>query len=273
MIMVANPKVGDAFRTENSPGFAFEEVSVKAVDQTLDGPLGPITGGLVVRELHIGEGSEDKSFAPGYGEFYTAAGPDVEALALAIPTDAAPGPLPTELTTIKAGADAIFAAAGSKQWNVASAEVANVTTAWTSYLTGGVPRLIEPQMTAALGSIGRAVKARNVARSRQAAINVARSSLDLQLRYRPAAEVNLARFELWAAQVVIDAGARDAGAIRGDAYTLTYIRDRLLGSLDGAELTRLNTRLQELQVAAVDGDVPAAMRAASELRKIAGTQP
>ena len=33
--------------------------------------------------------TEDKTFAPGYGEFYTAGGGDVEALALAVPTDAA----------------------------------------------------------------------------------------------------------------------------------------------------------------------------------------
>ena len=34
-------------------------------------------------------GTEEKTFAPGYGEFYTAGGGDVEALALAVPTDAA----------------------------------------------------------------------------------------------------------------------------------------------------------------------------------------
>ena len=41
--------------------------------------------------------TEDKTFAPGYGEFYTAGGGDVEALALAVPTDAASGPTPAEL--------------------------------------------------------------------------------------------------------------------------------------------------------------------------------
>jgi hypothetical protein len=37
MIMPANPKVEDVYRTENNPGIAFEEVTVKSTDKTLDG--------------------------------------------------------------------------------------------------------------------------------------------------------------------------------------------------------------------------------------------
>ena len=40
--------------------------------------------------------TEEKTFAPGYGEFYTAGGGDIEALALAVPTDAAEGDSPAE---------------------------------------------------------------------------------------------------------------------------------------------------------------------------------
>ena len=53
MIMPADPKVGDVYRPENIPGLVFEEVTVKAVDQTLDGPLGPVEGGMLVEELHM----------------------------------------------------------------------------------------------------------------------------------------------------------------------------------------------------------------------------
>ena len=38
MIMPGDPKVGDVYRTENAPGFVFEEVTVRSTDQTLDGP-------------------------------------------------------------------------------------------------------------------------------------------------------------------------------------------------------------------------------------------
>jgi hypothetical protein len=268
MIMAAQPKVGDVFRTENSPGFAFEEVSVKAVDQTLDGPLAPIPGGLLVSELHMDATTEDKTFAPGYGEFYTASGPDVEALALAVPTDAAGGPVPTELVTLESGAAAVFVAAGARDWKASSAEVEKMAAAWKSYQAGGVPKLIEPQATSALDALVRAVTARDTRNSRQAAIDVARSNLDLELRYRPAAEVNLARMDLWATQVVLDATAKDPGAVSGDAFTLVYIRDRILGAVDKVSLSGINSQLLDLQVGAVDGDFAAATGAATKLREI-----
>jgi hypothetical protein len=274
MIMPAEPKVGDAFRTENSPGFAFEEVTVTAVDKPLDGPLGPLSGGLIVRELHMDGATEDKTFAPGYGEFLTAGGGDIEALALAVPTDVASGPLPAELASLASGAWVVFEAAGMKDWAKAGAQTTAMTAAWTTYRASGVPRLIEPQLAAALDVLGRTVAAKDTAKSRQAAIDVARSTFDLQLRYRPATEVNLARFDLWAAQTVVDAAAKDRGSVRGDAFTLGYIRDRILRSVDPADLGAINTHLLDLQIAAIDEDFGAATGAAAQLREVvAGIQP
>lgn len=71
MIMPADPQVGDVYRPENAPGIVFEEVTVASVQETLDGPLGPIEGGMLASELHMDGGTEDKFFAPGYGEFST----------------------------------------------------------------------------------------------------------------------------------------------------------------------------------------------------------
>src|SRR5918999_110189 len=53
MIMPAEPQVGDVYRPENIPGFVFEEVTVKQVEQTLDSPLRQVQGGLSVEELHM----------------------------------------------------------------------------------------------------------------------------------------------------------------------------------------------------------------------------
>jgi hypothetical protein len=274
MIMAGQPKVGDVFRTENSPGFAFEEVSVKSVDQTVVGPLGPVRGGIVVSELHMDATTEDKTFAPGYGEFLTTGGGDVEALALAAPTDATPEPMPADLTSLVAGADAIVNAAGSRHWKAASTELRKVTTAWNAYRAGSIPRLIQPVMTGQLRALDQAVAARDAGRSQLAALAVARSGLDLELRYRPVVEVNLARFDLWAAQVIVDAAARDTRAVNLDAFTLVYIRDRILRSVAGADLADINTQLLNLQVAAFEKDLAAATIAASKLRRIvAGTQP
>jgi hypothetical protein len=270
MIMPADPKVGDVYRPENIPGFVFEEVTVKSVDQTLDGPLGPIDGGLVVEELHMDGSTEDKTFAPGYGEFYTAAGGDVEALALAVPTDAASGPLPAELEILSNGALDIFDAAQSKDWNTASARVEKMSAAWETYRAGEVPKMIEPRMTDALAALAEAVDARDSAQARQAAIDAAQWSLDLQLRYQPPAEVDLARFDLWAAQLVVDAAAGDAAAVNGDFFALDYIRDRILHTLDGTDVTRINLQLEKLQGAVSDKNFAAATDAAERLRDTLG---
>jgi len=50
MIMPADPQVGDVYRPENLPGFVFEEVTVMAVDQTVEGPTGPVEGALVIQD-------------------------------------------------------------------------------------------------------------------------------------------------------------------------------------------------------------------------------
>jgi len=266
MIMPADPMVGNAYRTENTPGIAFEQVTVTSVDRTLDGPLGPIEGGLVAEELHMDGTTEEKLFAPGYGEFFTGGGGDVEALALAVPTDAASSPMPDELVTLEGGATAVFDAAGSSDWHAASSTVHGMKAAWNAYGPGEVPRLIPPMMTRVLGALDRAVRARDAAGTRQAAIDVAQSTLDLELRYRPASEVNLARFDLWAAQLVVDAAAGDGAAVRGDVFTLAYIRDRILHALNPDGFTAVNIQLGRLQVASVDGTLARAARAARKLR-------
>jgi hypothetical protein len=129
-------------------------------------------------------------------------------------------------------------------------------------------------MTAALDGLDGAVNRRDVGASRAAAIDVARSALDLQLRYRPAAEIDLARMDLWAAQILVDTAAEDDAAANGDIFTLTYIRDRILGSVSGSDRNRIDTKIRELQVAAIDGDLAAEAEAAAQLRRIVvGLQP
>jgi len=268
MIMPGDPKVGNAYRTENNPGIAFEQVTVTSVDRTFEGPLGPIQGGMVGQELHMDGTHENKLFAPGYGEFYTSGGGDVEALALAVPTDAASGPLPAELVTLERGGTTVFDAARSGDWPAASFTLGRMKAAWVAYGAGDVPKLIRPKMADALGALDRAIHARDTTRARQAAIDVAQSTLDLELRYRPASEVNLARFELWAAQVLVDAAARDDAAVRGDVFTLGYIRDRIVHTLDPGHVTALNIQLGRLQIAAVDAALARATRAAKKLRAV-----
>jgi hypothetical protein len=183
MIMPAEPKVGDVYGPENIPGFVFEEVTVKSVGKTLDGPLGPVEGGFLVEEPHMDNTKEGKTFAPGYGEFNTAGGGDVEALA--VPTDALSGPTPAELDTLSSGAPDIIDAAGSGDWNAASAAVEETSAAWETYKAGEVPKKIGPRVTGALAALTEAVDTRDAGQVRQAASEAAQWNLDLRLQYRP----------------------------------------------------------------------------------------
>ena len=108
MIMPAHPKVGDVYRTENIPGVAFEQVTVRKVGVTVEGPSGPIRGAMVGEELHQDETAlEPKTFTPGHGEWFSGAGHDFEANALAVPADALRTPTPAELTTLSTSADQV----------------------------------------------------------------------------------------------------------------------------------------------------------------------
>jgi hypothetical protein len=274
MIMPADPQVGDVYRPENIPGFVFEEVTVKAVDRTLDGPLGPVEGGLLIEELHMDGATEGKSFGPGYGEFLTAGGGDVEALALAVPTDALPGPVPSELVTLESEAAVVFDAAETEDWKAAQTAVERMTAAWETASAGDVPDRLGPQMSRALVALGEGVAGREAPMARQAAIEVARWSLDLQLRHRPVPEIDLARFDLWAAQMLVDAAAGDLGALNGDFFSLDYVRDRLQQALSEADLARLNAELEELNGAVGDEDLQAAADSARRIRNaVAGMAP
>jgi hypothetical protein len=121
-------------------------------------------------------------------------------------------------------------------------------------------------MTSAVGSLDRAVAARDRVRASTAAIDVSRSALELELRHRPVAEIDRARFELWARQLVVDATAGDAGGVRGDLATLEWIRDRFATTLDKVDLTRVDAQLVGLRAALNDDDLRGIAARANRLR-------
>jgi hypothetical protein len=260
MIMPAHPRVGDVYRPENIAGLVFEEVKVQETGKTVGGPRGPVSGAIVVRELHSDGTFEDKIFAPGYGEFFTGSGGDVEALALAVPTDALGRPVPAALKTLTGGADAIYDAADVGQ------RLERMTAAWQSYRSAAPPRLREP-MDTALASLARADGRNDV---RGAAIAVAQASRDLELQYRPVATIDRARFDLWLRQAIVDAQARDLDAVAGDVSTLEWIRDRIVAALDPVQVAEVDTHLTELLVNVQDEDLAAAAETSASLRAVLG---
>jgi hypothetical protein len=272
MIMPASPRVGDVNRPENIPGLVWEEVATKTVGKTVQGPRGPVAGAMVGRELHDDGTYSDKVFAPGYGEFFTAHEGDVEALALAVPTDALPGPPPAELARVSKGANRVFRLAGTRRRTV-SRTLRAMRNAWTAHRADALPPRLVPPMNRALRALTRSIKSRNGRASRNAALDTAQAALDLQLRYRPPVEIDRARFALWTRQVRVDAAAKRPGAVSGDVATLEWLRDRFARGLDSVAVTRIDTLLERLRGNVADGELASASRTAAKLRKAARGAP
>jgi hypothetical protein len=268
MIMPADPQEGDVYRPENVPGVVFEEVTVKSTGEKADGPLGTVPGSIVVRELHMDGQYELKTFAPGYGEFFTRGGGDVEAVVLAVPMDAVPGTSPAELETLSAGAAKIFHAAGAGHDEKVAVAFDEMTAAWKRLRPGNMPTALVSQMNDALWKLGRATQARESTKVRQASIDVARAALDLQLRHRPPAEIDIARLELWARQLLVDLNAGDPGAITGDLANFEWVRARFQHTLPSPDVSRIDLRLGDLRAAAVKGNLNAATRGVARLHDI-----
>jgi len=264
MIMPARPKVGDAFRTENIPGVVFEEVTVNATGRTVRGPHGPVAGAMVGNELHLDGSHSPKTFAPGYGEFLTIEGHDVEALALAAPTDRLPGRLPAHLRSLVTRSFAVVEDARLADWDAATANAGAIRASWGS-IKPLAPPLIAPPLLRDIDSLVQAARAHRADRTARLALGVARFALDLQLRFRPVSAVDAERFHLWTQQLRVDAAARDLAAVTGDTATLEWLRDRLTGALRATALRQLDTGLRDLRVATDARNLPAAADHAARL--------
>ena len=265
MIMAAHPKLGDVFRPENAIGIVFEEVTVTSVDKTVTGPRGPVAGAILTKELHSDRTTEDKLFAPGYGEFRTSGGGDLEALALEVPTDALPGAPPAELESLSKGANGVLELSRIKEWEAATATIKQMHADWTTLLADDPPPLIATRLTGNLAALTSAVQARKTARTTQKAIDVLQSVLDLELRHRAQPKIDAQRFHLWTQQLRVDAAAQDLAAVTGDVAVLEWIRDRITKRLDPAGRKEIDARLSALRGATDAKNLPAAADHAARL--------
>jgi hypothetical protein len=266
MLMPADPSPGQVYRPENIPELVFEQVTVKSTGQMVPGPRGPVDGALVVSELHLDGKTEAKTFAPGYGEFSAGGGGDLETVALAVPVDAAGGAPPAELATLAADARSSFDAAGAAHWADAASTVDAMAAAWQRLDGTDPPRLLARQLTGTLAALAAAVDARDPARARQAALRAEQAALDLELRHRPPAEVDLARLDLWARQLQVDATAEDAGAVAGDVATMEVHWERLGHTAAPAAGERVTAALRSLRGAADEEKLESAAAGVPALR-------
>jgi hypothetical protein len=265
MIMPAEPKVGDVYRPENVVGIVFEEVTVKSVAKTVQGPRGPVHGAVVTDELHADGSHEGKIFAPGYGEFRTGGGGDLEAIALAVPTDALPGPMPKELRFLSTSAEGILELSRKRNWEAAAAVIERMNSAWSALSERKQPPMIAERLSENMTALTRAVQDRKPGRVAQKAVDVAQSMLDLELRHRPVAEIDVERFHLWTQRLRVHAAAQDLAGVTGSVAVLEWIRDRIAHTLKPVARRELDSRLRGLRAASDARNLPAAADHAARL--------
>ena len=227
-----------------------------------------MTGAVIMAELHLDGSISDKVFAPGYGEFDTSSDGDVEALALAVPTDAINDVVPAGLRLMSTSAWGILENVRLEDWEAANPTAARVQGLWQELQARNYPPRVVGPMNRAIEVLTGAVTQEDAAASSQASIDVAQSALDLELLYRGSVEAE--RFHLHTQQLRVHAAGNDLAGVAGEVAVLEWIRDRLSNSLTRARLASLDADLRALRGAASAGNMPAAAdhaaRSAARLR-------
>ena len=266
MIMPGQPAVGAVYRPENIPGVVLEEDTVKAVEQTVQGPRGPISGAIHVRELLMEGTTEEKTFAPAYGEFRASAEDEQVTVAVAAPTDALSAPMPEQLSSLYAGAILIFDAVPPGDWDRISTVLDSMTSSWAALVATGPPALLVAEMNRVLAGLVAAAPTTKAQAVSSAALDVALAALDLQMQYRPVAEIDADRLQLWARRIRVDAGDDDLAGVRSDVAALGWVWDRVRPTVDSAKAAEVDGQLAQLRdQSGKKKDLDAALRTAQEV--------
>ncbi len=255
MIMPAQPAVGAVYRPENIPGVVLEEDTIKAVNQTVQGPRGPVLGAILVRELLMEGTTEEKVFAPGYGEFRASAEDEQVTVAVAAPTDAASTPMPDQLTSLYAGAVLVFDSVASGDWDRISTVLDSMTASWAALAATAPPPLLVAEMNRVLAGLVAAAPTRKAQAVGSAALDVALAALDLEMQYRPIPEIDGDRLQLWALRLRVDAGDDDLAGVRSDVAILGWVWDRVRPTADPAKATEIDGLLTQLRDQAGKKDI------------------
>jgi hypothetical protein len=262
MIMPARPRPGQAFRAENITGVVFEELRVRDVGVTVDGPSGKVPGAVTMDELHVdGVTVSGKTFAPGYGEFLTLDKPDVEALAIAHGTDSRPGPTPAPITDLVTGAWGVLEQIRLKDWEAAARGAALVQADRSALQDATLPPLVLDQLDDAVRDLARATTAKDPDAGADAVVRVAQSALDLELLTRAPVTVDIERIHLHAQALRVAAAAGDRPGVNAEIAVLGWLVDRVGGHLRAADQAELEGRLRELRLAPNPADTAARLAA------------
>lgn len=227
MIMPAAPEVGDVWRPENACPLVFEEVTALATNVTVDGPSGPVAGALQVKELHMDGTYEDKTFAPGYGEFSTGSGANAERIAVAVPPDFLGGREPEALEAISDVAEDLFRLGRRGTWNLIQRRFERLSNLWSRPTDPAPPPEVARAMDEAIDTLDEAIRVRDRGEVRQSAIDIALACTDLELRYDSRREIDLDLIDVWTMQLQLDTANGDRSGVTSDLETIRIIRQRL----------------------------------------------
>jgi hypothetical protein len=229
--MPANPQVGDVYRPENIPNLVFEEVTVKAVDLTVDGPTGPVTGAIKVQEELLDGTLEDKVFAPGYGEFEASVptSDELVTVAVAVPMDGLGTREPKALDKLSDLAYDVRKGAASERWSTVQRLSAKARQSWSTLAATEPPSFLAEQMASAIISLDEAVATRDRDALAQSALDVEFAAIDLELQYTQVTEVDSDRIGLWRVQRRLHTVAGETAAALSDSVIIKAIRDRVKG--------------------------------------------
>jgi hypothetical protein len=272
MVMPAHPKLGDVFRVENVIGIVFEELTVTKVNQTLDGPNGPVHGAIVVDELGSTGGHSEKTLAPGYGEFLTTNESELEAVAVVSPTNALPGGVPLAIRKIVTAATGELEYVRGEDWDTATATADRIQTQFDLVRATQQPPRVIAALSTALRSLKIAVRAKNMNKAETQAVNIAQSAIDLEARYLGHKDIEIARFHNHVQRLRVHAAADDLAGVAGEVASLEWIAERFRGQIGRRAQSALDTGMRDLRGASDDENVAAAadhaVRVANNLRNL-----
>ena len=170
MIMPADPQVGDVYRPENIPGFVFEEVTVKAVDQTLDGPSRPCRGRAPDRGAPHGRDDRGEDLRRrATASSLPAAAATSRRSPWQCPPMRSPSPRRRSSSRSRARRRSPSTRPRRRTGGRLGPRSSEMTAAWETARAGEVPDRLGPQMSRALGGARRgrsrrAIRARRVRR-------------------------------------------------------------------------------------------------------------
>jgi hypothetical protein len=85
------------------------------------------------------------------------------------------------------------------------------------------------------------------------------------LQYGPVTEIDLARFDLWTRQILVDAASGDPSGVTRDVTTMELVWHRISHALDATSTEQIMTHLETLRRATEGEDLRAAADAATQL--------